>query len=122
MWGAGCILASVIFRKRHFFNSQSLKRHILEVANVVGSEAMQAAMIKYGNGKFKDFKIFLHHIPNRLSLFRNAENADVATVEAIDLLRNLFVCDFEQRYTAEQALNHPYLHNAHQLFSEMNES
>lgn len=108
MWAVGCIIGSAIFRIRNLFVSEDEKEHLLEVTKIVGSEAMLRAIAKFNSSSYKDDRDFLNIEPMDLTTLINEANQDVATKEARDLIHKLLVCDPDQRYTADQAMRHPY--------------
>lgn len=118
MWGFGCILAGLIFRKEPFFRGRDNVDQLVTIISVLGTadlhrfiatnaipmsadtrKAVAAYKLKGGNGKAK---VWSSLIPK-----------DVAQIappspEGIDLLSKLLRYDHNQRLTAKQAMQHPF--------------
>lgn len=50
----------------------------------------------------------------------NSENKHLTTPEAIDLLEKMLLYDHNERITAEEALNHPFLSPVKHQYSNIN--
>jgi serine/threonine protein kinase len=53
-----------------------------------------------------------------LKSFVTKENADLATPDAIDFLEKLLIYDHQNRMTAKEAMNHPYITALSKMKSE----
>lgn len=109
LWAVGCILGEllggkVLFRGRDFKHQveticEVLGKPSAEDANYVTSARAKKFLDSLPDGEGTDFQ----------DLFPDAD------VEGIDLLRKLLRFNPEKRLTAEQALEHPYVSQYHDL-------
>ncbi|VDO14975.1 unnamed protein product [Rodentolepis nana] len=119
MWSVGCVLASAIFRQRHFFNGGNKREILLQITQIVGSGPMLKAIRKYENPEFNEDRAFMNIKAKNLFDYINKSNQGVAIRSAVDLVSKLLVCDPDKRYTAEQALQHGYFKRAHRFPTEV---
>lgn len=113
MWGVGCILAGLIFRKDIFFKGVDDYDQLKAIVKVLGSESMKEYLRKIkgqlkSNGR--NLGVILNNYPKLpWEAFITQSNDHIAKSEAIDLLDSLLLFDHEARITAKEALGHPYL-------------
>jgi mitogen-activated protein kinase 7 len=103
MWSLGCIFAEMIGR-RHLFPGKNYVNQLQLVLSVVGTPSPEY-IENIGSDKVKTY---LRSLPERNSvelfvLFPNA------SAEALDMLKNLLQLHPRKRYSANDALNHPFL-------------
>ncbi len=88
IWSLGCMTASLVLRKEPFFHGHDNYDQLTRIAKVLGTDALHAYLEKYGitlDGHFDD--LTSQSYPAKpLSKFVNAENAHLATPEALDFL------------------------------------
>ncbi|KAJ7462385.1 kinase-like domain-containing protein [Mycena galericulata] len=129
LWSVGCMFASMIFRKEHFFVmllSPFLKKPRTDI--VIGGSDNDDQLLKImktlGTDKFdlylKTYNIhFETEIDNLLvnypkqpwTRFITAENRHLASVDAMDFLDKLLRYDHRERLTAKEAEAHPYFNS-----------
>jgi casein kinase II subunit alpha len=110
LWSVGCMLASIIFRRDPFFRGADNRDQLVKIAQVLGTDLMDAWMNKYGLYVDPSFRLLIGtHLPQNWGNYVNSENSKVATELAIDFLDKLLRYDPQERLTAREALCHPYL-------------
>nr|CDS33759.1 denticleless protein [Hymenolepis microstoma] len=110
IWPMGCIVAEAIFRKKFIFYGRRQDHLLEEILKVLGSECFLKFCRDYQieiSPKQMDRR-YLGHRRKRWSQFITDENREVATAEAVDLVKKLLVFDPKRRLTAKQALEHDY--------------
>ncbi|KXZ52388.1 hypothetical protein GPECTOR_9g432 [Gonium pectorale] len=109
MWSLGCMLAAIIFRKEPFFFGHDNYDQLVKIARVLGTDDLYAYLEKYGLELEPQQEALLgNHSRKPWSKFVNADNAHLATPEAIDFIDRLLRYDHQDRITSMDALNHPY--------------
>jgi len=109
LWGLGCMLASMIFRKEPFFHGHDNYDQLVKIAKVLGTDELFMYIEKYRielDPRFND--ILGRHSRKRWERFVHAENQHLVTPEAIDFLDKLLRYDHADRLTAKEAMEHPY--------------
>lgn len=110
MWGVGLHLAALVFQKKQVFGyDESHSGMLKRIANVLGSDGLEATIKKYDMRK---------PVPPVLpspklawkAAFRKM-NPRLDSLEALDLIDKLLRWDPEERLTASEALQHPFLSN-----------
>lgn len=108
LWGVGCMLAAIVFRKEPFFRGDSNNDQLVQIAKVLGTQELMDYLKKYnltlsdefdgilGNYSKKDWEMF---IPS---------GANNACDEVIDLIDSLLIYDHQERLTAREAMVHPF--------------
>lgn len=48
LWSLGCMMAGIIFKKEPFFRGNDNKDQLVKISRVLGTEAFDAWMDKYG--------------------------------------------------------------------------
>jgi len=108
MWGVGMHLGSFVFRKKQIFGWAEDERGMLaNIAGVLGTQGLEDLMKKYSTRKPAPP---VPQYPQRkwLDHFKLA-NPKLATPDALDLIDKLLRYDPEERLTASEALQHPFL-------------
>jgi len=111
MWSLGVVLAGLIFRKEFFFKGDSDEDQLVKIMAVLGTDDLR----DYIN----DYEIKLSSVIKKIvedyefekldwSIFINEENKNLATKEAVDLVDHLLRYDHQTRFTAEEAMAHPF--------------
>ncbi|KAI6170492.1 Casein kinase II subunit alpha [Aphelenchoides bicaudatus] len=109
LWGLGCMLASMIFRKEPFFHGHDNYDQLVKIAKVLGTDELFMYIEKYQielDPRFND--ILGRHSRKRWERFIHADNQHLVTSEAIDFLDKLLRYDHAERLTAKEAMSHAY--------------
>eukprot|EP01138_Halocafeteria_seosinensis_P003214 gb/GECG01003288.1/.p1 GENE.gb/GECG01003288.1/~~gb/GECG01003288.1/.p1 ORF type:complete len:441 (+),score=37.92 gb/GECG01003288.1/:1-1323(+) len=110
MWSLGAMIAGMIFRKEPFFHGSDNYDQLVKIAKVLGTEDLYKYLRKYDIELDPQYDGLLDNFPRKpWSKFITAENAHLVTPEAIDFLDKLLRYDHQERLTAREALEHPYL-------------
>lgn len=106
----GCIVAGAIFRKKYIFDGTRQDYLLEEILKVFGSECFLQFCRDYHINIHPEQvdRRYLGHQRKDWSKFITDENREIATAEAVDLVKKLLVFDPKQRLTAKQALRHDY--------------
>ena len=110
MWSLGCMLASMIFKREPFFHGHDYYDQLVRIAKVLGTDELYDYLEKYNvelHPKFQD--ILERHSKKRWERFATSENNHLVCPEAIDFLDKLLKYDHQERMTAREAMEHPYL-------------
>ncbi|VUZ50635.1 unnamed protein product [Hymenolepis diminuta] len=109
MWSVGCVLGCFIFRKMYMFDGVDSLMTMLNVVEIIGSKAVLDFIKKYNiNYDLPSYDGYDNMAPMDIKKFITEGNKEVATDEAIDLLKNLIVVDPADRFSAERALQHDF--------------
>lgn len=110
MWSLGCMLASMIFKKEPFFHGHDNYDQLVRIAKVMGTDDLYDYLDKYNielDPRFND--ILGRHSRKRWERFVHTENSHLVTPEGLDFLDRLLRYDHQDRLTAREAMEHPYL-------------
>lgn len=110
MWSLGCMLASMIFKKEPFFHGHDNYDQLVRIAKVMGTDDLHDYLDKYNielDPRFND--ILGRHSRKRWERFVHTENSHLVSPEALDFLDRLLRYDHNERLTAREAMEHPYL-------------
>ncbi len=108
MWSVGCILAELI-AGAPIFGGKDYVDQIARINNVLGSPS-DAVLDKIGSERAKTYIKSLPNMP-AVPLEKLYPNANR---DALDLVAKLLTWDPDQRLTAEEALQHPWLKAYHE--------
>ncbi|GJE99290.1 casein kinase II subunit alpha [Phanerochaete sordida] len=109
LWSVGCMLASMIFRKEHFFRGRDNEDQLLRILKVLGTDSFERYLEKYGLFIRTDNPGLLESHPKvPWTRFMTTDNKPNITTEVIDLLDKLLRYDHTERLTAAEALSHAY--------------
>ncbi|KAM3174393.1 hypothetical protein ACTXT7_010633 [Hymenolepis weldensis] len=109
MWAFGCIFASAVFRRRRLFEGDTFTEVLQDITSILGSDRLFEYIDTYGI-RMSSIKMteFANYPVQPWDSLITAENSDVATVEALDLVEKLIVFDHKCRLSAEEAMEHPF--------------
>jgi len=110
MWSLGCMLASMIFKKEPFFHGHDNYDQLVRIAKVMGTDDLYDYLDKYNivlDPRFND--ILGRHSRKRWERFVHTENSHLVSPESLDFLDRLLRYDHNERLTAREAMEHPYL-------------
>eukprot|EP00190_Bangiopsis_sp_CCMP1999_P005314 CAMPEP_0198728878 /NCGR_PEP_ID=MMETSP1475-20131203/11884_1 /TAXON_ID= ORGANISM="Unidentified sp., Strain CCMP1999" /NCGR_SAMPLE_ID=MMETSP1475 /ASSEMBLY_ACC=CAM_ASM_001111 /LENGTH=327 /DNA_ID=CAMNT_0044491353 /DNA_START=218 /DNA_END=1201 /DNA_ORIENTATION=+ len=120
IWSLGCVLAGIIFMKEPMFKGRDNEDQLVQIARVLGSEDLFQYMRRYGILLDDEFMLALENHPKRpWSSFINSANAHLATTDAVDLLSHMLRYDHQTRYTAREAMRHPFFNSIRQARNEI---
>ncbi|KAF0984333.1 hypothetical protein FDP41_007510 [Naegleria fowleri] len=122
MWSLGCMFAGMIFRKEPFFHGRDNYDQLVKIAKVLGTEELYDYLDKYSITLSAHYEGILsrNRYPRKpWHSFVNKDNSHLANDEAIDFLDKLLRYDHQQRMTAKEAMQHPYISS---IFSKLNET
>ncbi|EMD39105.1 hypothetical protein CERSUDRAFT_112799 [Gelatoporia subvermispora B] len=109
IWSVGCILASMIFRREHFFRGKDNEDQLLKIMKILGTDGFERYLYRYGLFLQTSNKDLLCNHPRQpWPRFVTAETAPTATHESLDLLDRLLRYDHAERLTAAEAQAHSY--------------
>ncbi|KAF9819340.1 hypothetical protein IEO21_02228 [Rhodonia placenta] len=109
LWCVGCILASMIFRREHFFRGRDNEDQLLKILKVLGSDQFEQYLTTYGIYlRTENTDLLRSYAKQPWARFITPENRPIATSEALDLLDKLLRYDHKERLTAAEAQAHTY--------------
>jgi len=109
LWSVGCMFASMIFRKEHFFRGSDNDDQLLKIMKVLGTDCFDTYLRTYNIDFESDIESLLQVYPKQpWSRFTTTENQQFLSAEALDLLDKLLRYDHQKRPTAREAQGHAY--------------
>jgi len=109
LWSVGCMLASMIFRKEHFFRGSDNDDQLLRILTCLGTEKFDQYLKTYSIQFETDAPGLLDDYPKReWTEFVNTDNQLHCTSDGFDLLEKLLRYDHCERLTAKEAQSHVY--------------
>eukprot|EP00123_Amoebidium_parasiticum_P019925 comp37108_c0_seq1/m.47338 comp37108_c0_seq1/g.47338 ORF comp37108_c0_seq1/g.47338 comp37108_c0_seq1/m.47338 type:complete len:425 (-) comp37108_c0_seq1:399-1673(-) len=113
LWGVGCMLAAIVFKKDPFFQGMDNTDQLVKIVKVLGSKGLETYLNKYGLKLDPQVRDLVVGYPKKdWAVFLRSDNRHLATPTAIDLLAKLLLYDHAQRLTAKEAMAHPYFEMA----------
>lgn len=100
----------MIFQQDPFFRGHDNYDQLVRIARILGTEKLDEYIKKYNielDSRFGD--LLGRHSRKRWDRFIRPENEHLVNTDAIDFLDGLLKYDHMARFTAEEAMNHPYL-------------
>merc|ERR1712048_1281905 len=111
MWSLGCMLASMVFKREPFFHGHDNYDQLVRIARVLGTDDLYEYLDKYNitlDNRYND--IMGRHSRKKWERYVSSDNSDLVTPEALDFLDKLLRYDHQDRLTAREAMEHPYLY------------
>eukprot|EP00298_Acanthocystis_sp_HF-20_P009759 c18486_g1_i1.p1 GENE.c18486_g1_i1~~c18486_g1_i1.p1 ORF type:complete len:823 (+),score=280.35 c18486_g1_i1:91-2559(+) len=111
IFALGCIMAGLLFKKIYFFNSQNDVWHFQSLVRYFGKIQIENLIERHKLKCSDQQRKILDSAPLKTTNFFayiTKENFSNQSPEAWHLLRRLLTADPDMRYSAEEALNHPY--------------
>lgn len=116
IWSAGCLFAGLIFDIDPFFNGTDTFDQIQRISCVLGSKAIDQWIDKFHIPLTKDMKKAISKKEAKnFSEFRNNNNCNLCSADAVDLVSKMLTIDHQDRPTATECLQHPYFDNVRKL-------
>lgn len=104
LWGVGCILAEMVFKKYPFFQGENNDDQLVKIVNFLGSQDFEEYLEKYEIPFSKTFSAKKVYFESMLEKKRNKSKY----LDAIDLLNKVLIYDHQVRLTARECLEHPF--------------
>ncbi|KAJ7287453.1 kinase-like domain-containing protein [Mycena rebaudengoi] len=112
LWSLGCMFASMIFRKEHFFRGSDNDDQLLKIMKTLGTERFDIYLKTYNiHFETEIDNLLVNYSRQSWTRFINAENRHIASTDAIDFLDKLLRYDHRERLTAKEAEAHPYFNS-----------
>ncbi|KIY50314.1 kinase-like protein [Fistulina hepatica ATCC 64428] len=112
LWSLGCMFASMIFRKEHFFRGSDNDDQLLKILKCLGTERFDLYLQKYCIHFETEHESLLSNYPRQLwTRYINADNQVYASPDALDLLDKLLRYDHQERLTARECQAHVYFNS-----------
>eukprot|EP01156_Anaeramoeba_ignava_P007017 Anaeramoba_ignava/a350323_114.p1 GENE.a350323_114~~a350323_114.p1 ORF type:complete len:217 (-),score=55.68 a350323_114:25-675(-) len=109
IWSLGCQFAGMIFGKDIFFRGKDNYDQLVKIAKILGTDGLYDYLHTYKIELSRNFLNMIgRHSKKQWNRFVNSSNEHWAVPDALDLLDHLLVYDHKQRYTAQEAMAHPY--------------
>ncbi|KAG6535168.1 hypothetical protein ZIOFF_000130 [Zingiber officinale] len=109
MWSLGCMFAGMIFRKEPFFYGHDNYDQLVKIAKVLGTDGLTVYLNKYHLELDPQFEALVgRHSRKPWAKFINPDNQHLAVPEAVDFVDKLLKYDHQERFTAKEAMDHPY--------------
>ncbi|KAF9033273.1 kinase-like protein [Hymenopellis radicata] len=109
LWSLGCMFASMIFRREHFFRGSDNNDQLLKIMKALGTEKFDHYLHKYDIHFETDTNALLLSYPKRQ--WTDYGTTELVTGEALDLLDKLLRYDHAERLTAHEAQAHVYFNS-----------
>jgi len=112
MWSVGCMFASMIFRKEHFFRGCDNDDQLLKIMKTLGTEQFDVYLETHSIDFDTETEALLQNYQKLpWTRFITPETQQLASVESMDLLDKLLRYDHQQRLTAKEAQAHAYFNS-----------
>jgi serine/threonine protein kinase len=103
-------VAGMVFRKEPFFHGHDNSDQLVKIARVLGTDELSSYLSKYELELDRSFDGVLGRHPRKpWTKFVTPENAHLASPEAMDFIDHVLRYDHQERMTAREALDHPWL-------------
>lgn len=112
LWSVGCMLASMIFRKEHFFRGSDNDDQLLKIMKTLGTDQFDEYLKAYSIHFETDHGGLLENYPSQPWIrFVTAENQQNVSIESLDLLDKVLRYDHLERLTAREAQGHAFFNS-----------
>lgn len=105
------MFAGMIFQKEPFFRGDDNADQLVKIAKVLGTDELTDYLNKYDIELDPNLEsLVARHRQKPWSIFINSDNQHLVTPEAMDFLENILRYDHQERFTAREAMAHPYFY------------
>lgn len=109
MWSLGCMLAGLTFRKEPFFAGADNVDQLYKIARVLGTDLLEEYLDAYDLELELEVEQRLGKLPRKpWSSFKNKENEDRCSPEALDLIDKMLRYDPAARILPKEAMAHAF--------------
>lgn len=108
LWSFGCMLASMVFKKEPFFHGKSNTDQLVQIVRVLGSDDLHKYLRKYGLVLSEEYEDLGYYNRRPWKRFVNENNQKLVSDEFLDFIDHLLRYDHQERFTAQEAMAHPY--------------
>ena len=101
----------MVFKREPFFHGHDNYDQLVRIARVLGTDDLYEYLDKYNitlDNRYND--IMGRHSRKKWERYVSSDNSDLVTPEALDFLDKLLRYDHQDRLTAREAMEHPYLY------------
>jgi casein kinase II subunit alpha len=120
VWGFGCMLAGLIFRREPFFRGKDNHDQLAKIAQVLGTSDLVHYIERYGLKIESELRGTLRDMPRQpWESFVDPSNDDVATPDAIDLIAQILQYDHRRRPTVAEIMVHPFFDTVRDQHDDM---
>lgn len=118
IWGAGCVMASMIFKLSHLFLEKNDSLQLRTMVKFFGFEDFEKLAFKYSIKRDFLEKEDIKRTWSRqnFSSLVKKDNEKYCSLDAMDLLEKMLKIDFQERITAKEALEHSYFDSVRNYF------
>jgi len=112
LWSVGCMFASMIFRKEHFFRGSDNDDQLLKILKTLGTEKFDIYLQKFDiHFETEHEPLLLNYQKQAWTRFITLDSHALASAEALDLLDKLLRYDHSERLTAQETQSHVYFNS-----------
>ncbi|KAF7984229.1 hypothetical protein HWV62_16038 [Athelia sp. TMB] len=109
IWATGCMLASMVFQREHFFRGSDNDDQLLKIMRTLGTDLFDEYLRKYSIHFETDHAGLLENYPKQpWARYITAENQHNVSAESLDLLDKMLRYDHAERLTAREAQGHTF--------------
>jgi len=110
LWGVGCILAGLLLKQEPFFRGRNNVDQLGKIVAVEEINDLMAFLHKYGVLLSSELQEQMQKFSTstRQKTLRGDDGKTTCVADGLDLLNLLLVYDADDRYTAHQAMQHPF--------------
>lgn len=110
IWSFGCMFVGLIFQKEPFFRGSDNKDQLVKIARILGTEALDAWIDKYGIVIDQQFRSMIGtHSKKPWKKLVTPENSHLSgAAETLDFVEKILRYDPAERLTAKEAMEHEY--------------
>lgn len=111
MWSLGAMLASIVFKREPFFHGKSNTDQLVQIVRVLGTDDLYKYLDKYNISLGTEYEDLGQYSKRPWFRFVNRENEEFFNDDLVSFLDGLLRYDHQERMTAQEAMDHPWLAN-----------